>query len=67
MDLLVCSELNDLLRGVLVTADHPITVLNPDPVFSIHEVKVDCERKRIYVRGEKTMWFDVALVKKQVF
>jgi hypothetical protein len=42
-------------------AEHPVTVLNPEKVFEVHEV--DFRNGRFYVRGENTMWFGVGLVK----
>lgn len=52
---------NHFLVGLPAKANHPITVLNPDKVFTIKEVKI--ENNTIFVRGEKTMWFGESLIK----
>lgn len=39
-----------------MTADHPVTPLNEERVFTIVEAKV--EDNKIYVRGAKSMWFE---------
>lgn len=56
------SVLSDLLCGIVVKADHPVTSLNPDETFPIHECKID--NGKLYCRGEKTMWFHVDLLKR---
>jgi hypothetical protein len=48
--------------GNLVTADHPITVLNPDRNFKIFQI--ECDSRHVRVRGENTMWFGESLVTK---
>jgi hypothetical protein len=52
------------LKGQLASANHPITVLNPDKYFTITDVRVT--EGRIYVRGENTMWFSQSLIKVDV-
>ncbi len=42
-------------------ADHPITCLNPDRYFHVIDWKT--EGGKLYVRGEKTMWFSSGLCK----
>ncbi len=44
------------LIGLRMTADHPVTPLNEERVFTIVEAKV--EDNKIYVRGAKSMWFE---------
>lgn len=52
----------EFLKGVKVKADHPITVLNPDPVFEIREVEI--RNGNLYCRGENTMWFGAGLLRR---
>jgi|GEM_PF-5528394 len=53
-------KIRDLILGKKVSADHPITVLNPAKIFEITEVNIF--NKRIYVKGKNTMWFDEGLI-----
>lgn len=46
---------NELLCGMRVKADHPITPLNPEETFIVFDTQI--ERGNLYLRGEKTMWF----------
>lgn len=48
------------LPGAEVSADHPITVLNPEPTFHVHEVKVTGHY--VHVRGENTCWFALPMI-----
>lgn len=50
--------------GTIVKADHPITPLNPTPTFAVFDIKY--ERGSIFVRGEKTMWFHLNMIKAAV-
>lgn len=52
---------NCFLIGLKVTADHPITVMNPTKDFIIKQVRI--ENDRISVRGEHTCWFNHSMIK----
>lgn len=54
---------NSFLIGLTVAANHPITCLNPNKFFKIHEVRI--ENDKLYVRGENTMWFHADLITLQ--
>jgi hypothetical protein len=49
------------LPGTLVSSTHPQTVLNPDKVFEVLEVKSDGDR--FFVRGERTCWFGLGMIR----
>lgn len=55
------ENLKNFLLGMRVSADHPITGMNPTPEFVIVEVKN--EDNHIYVRGQNTMWFGMGKIK----
>lgn len=50
------NNLVSQLVGMRACADHPITVLNPEPYFVIKEAKIDFDGE-VSVRGERTCWF----------
>lgn len=52
--------LSNVLCGITVKADHPITCCNPEETFEVKEAKI--EDGNLYLRGEKTMWFSVGLL-----
>lgn len=47
------------MNKIYACADHPITCLNPEYCFLVVHWKA--ERGKLYVRGEKTMWFASSL------
>lgn len=49
--------------GCMVTADHPITCLNPDKVFEVSEVRYSGDGSMFDVRGENTCWFGIRAIK----
>lgn len=55
------TNLEKALIGRQFKANHPITVLNPEEVFTIHQVQVETfieGHVKIYVCGENTCWFN---------
>jgi hypothetical protein len=53
-------NLDNLLVGREAKAKHPITVLNPTETFKIVDAHIDFNK--IYVCGEKTMWFELGSI-----
>ena len=49
-----------LLTGMIVKADHPITVLNPTETFEVIDVNI--ERGKLFLRGKDTMWFEAGML-----
>lgn len=48
------------LIGTTVKADHPITCLNPDEYFDVHEIQIGSTG--VSVRGKNTCWFGLGLI-----
>ena len=48
--------------GSRVTVDHPITCINPDKYFTVHELEYDPIHKSTRIRGENTCWFSVNMI-----
>lgn len=44
-------------------AYHPITVLNPDKWFSIHEMRIESDK--VWIRGKNTCWFNMAQCERE--
>lgn len=47
--------LRQVLIGKIAKANHPITCLNPEKTFTVHDVKYDNDT--IWIRGRNTCWF----------
>ena len=61
--------INVPLVGTRVRSSHPITVINPEEVFVVSELKLtygkifdDNFGLTIFVRGENTCWFNVNMI-----
>jgi hypothetical protein len=48
--------------GTQVSADHPLTVLNPAPTFEVTEVRAELDGN-FAVRGENTCWFGIRSIR----
>lgn len=56
--------IDNVFLGKMVKVNHPITCLNPDEFFKIEYVEIEgsIEEPKIYIRGNKTMWFNSKLI-----
>ena len=48
------------MLGTRVSANHPVTCLNPEPTFEVVAIKADSFS--IFAKGANTMWFGVGML-----